>query len=93
MLKYIDQLPETLEIRGVVKIKRQEHLNQTARPDELPEEPRAREIALDRILTNRIMDFVSSHSVEFRIPRETVNAMRRSLEEEGKCRWAPGGIC
>lgn len=88
MLKYIDQLPDTFEITGVVKIKRNEQQrNQTTQHQQLnglPEEPRARENALDRILMNRIVDFVGSHSVEFRVPREAVGEMKRSMEEEGR---------
>lgn len=85
MLKYIDQLPDSFEITGVVKIKRNEQQNFTTHHlDKLPEEPRARENALDRILMNRIVDFVGSHSVEFRMPRETMGEMKRSMEEEGR---------
>lgn len=88
MLKYIDQLPESFEVTSVVKIKRnQQQMNATSQRqqlEELPEEPRARENALDRMLMNRVMDFVGSHSIEFRMPRETVGEMKRSIEEEAR---------
>lgn len=86
MLKYLDQLPDSFEIASVVKIKRNEQLNSTMQQmaDELPEEPRARENALDRILMNRIVDFVGTHSVELRMPREAASEMKRSMEEEGR---------
>lgn len=88
MLKYIDQLPDSFEITGVVKIKRNDQQRnstmQREQLDELPEEPRARENALDRILMNRVMDFVGTHSVELKVPRDAVGKMKRSMEEEAR---------
>lgn len=49
----------------------------------LPDEPRAREDALDTILLNKAIDFLSSHSIELKVPDDTINQMKSSLVEEG----------
>lgn len=33
---------------------------------------------------NRVMDFIGSHSMEFRVPREAVGEMKRSMDEEAR---------
>lgn len=79
-------LPNEFEIGGVVKVKKRKEVNSTegqARSATLPEEPRAREDALDTILINKAIDFLSSHSIEFKVPDDTINQMKNSMVEEG----------
>lgn len=83
----MDMLPDSFELAGIVKIKRLENHNTTARPNDrssLPEEARARENALDDMIMDRLMEFVGTHTIEIKIPKETIGELKEPFEEEGK---------
>lgn len=88
-LHYLDRLPNNIEISNGISIKQNvggeirtgRHLFE---PNMFPEEPRAREEAIDSVLMDRILDYLGTHTFEFKVPSETVNDLRRSFEEEGK---------
>lgn len=80
-------LPNEFEIGGVVKVKKRKEVNSStegqARSGTLPEEPRAREDAIDTVLINKAVDFLSSHSIELKVPDDTISRMKNSMVEEG----------
>lgn len=80
-------LPDSFELAGIVKIKRLENHNSTGRPNDrssLPEEARARENALDNMIMDRLLEFVGSHTIEIKMPKEAVGELKESFEEEGR---------
>lgn len=65
----------------------------TLKQVQLPEEPRAREDALDNALLDRLADYLSSHTFEFKVPGNTIQNLKRSLEEEeGRKKKKKGGM-
>lgn len=49
--------------------------------EQLSENPEIRENQLDDILLERVSRFLGSHTLNFKLPEETVNDMQRSLDE------------
>ncbi|XP_055381734.1 uncharacterized protein LOC129612222 [Condylostylus longicornis] len=47
----------------------------------LPDEPEARENEVDSLLVERIARFFGTHTLQFKVPRESIEDMQRSLEE------------
>lgn len=47
----------------------------------LSEEPKARESQIESRLLDSAADFLENHVVQFRLPRQAVEGMKRSLEE------------
>ncbi|XP_045474151.1 uncharacterized protein LOC123680350 [Harmonia axyridis] len=93
-LKYIDRLPANMDIGGAIKIKQldAERSGKHFNPLVLPEEPRAREEAVDNALFDKIAEYLSSHTVEFRLPSESVKDMQRSMMvDEGRKKQGGGG--
>lgn len=47
----------------------------------LPAEPEAREAEVDSLLVDRIARFLGSHTIQFKVPKDSIQDMQRSLEE------------
>lgn len=47
----------------------------------LPDEPEARENEVDSLLVERIARFFGTHTLQFKVPKESIEDMQRSLEE------------
>lgn len=47
----------------------------------LPSEPEAREHRVDLMLMDRIANFLGSHTLQFKMPRDSIQDMQRALEE------------
>lgn len=47
----------------------------------LSEEPRAREAQVESRLVDIAADFLENHVIQFRLPKQAVEGMKRSLEE------------
>lgn len=47
----------------------------------LPSEPEAREHRVDLLLIDRIANFLGSHTLQFKMPRDSIHDMQRALEE------------
>lgn len=47
----------------------------------LPAEPEARETEVDSLLVDRVARFLGSHTIQFKVPKDSINDMQRSLEE------------
>ncbi|XP_050304360.1 uncharacterized protein LOC126741926 [Anthonomus grandis grandis] len=89
-LRYMETLPNELDIGGAVKIIPNGRISRKNPEDQLPEEPRAREDAVDSILWNRISDYLSSHTIELRVPPDTLQEINESVEE-GRGKGGGGG--
>lgn len=47
----------------------------------LPEDPDTRESEIDSMLVERVARFFGTHTLQFKVPRESIEDMQRSLEE------------
>lgn len=50
----------------------------------LPEESEARENEVDNLLVDRLARFLGSHTLQFKVPKDAIEDMQRSMEE-GMC--------
>lgn len=48
---------------------------------ELPENVDAREGQVDSLLADRIARFLGTHTLQFKVPKDSIEDMQRSLEE------------
>lgn len=48
---------------------------------DLPEEAEARENEIDTLLVERIARFFGTHTLQFKVPKESIQDMQRALEE------------
>lgn len=48
---------------------------------ELPAESEARENEVDSLLVERVARFLGSHTLQFKVPKDSIEDMQRSLEE------------
>lgn len=48
---------------------------------ELPVESEARENEVDSLLVDRLARFLSTHTLQFKVPKDAIEDMQRSLEE------------
>lgn len=51
---------------------------------ELPENVEARESQVDSLLADRVARFLGTHTLQFKVPKDSIEEMQRSLEE-GMC--------
>lgn len=47
----------------------------------LPAEPEAREAEVDSLLVDRVARFLGSHTLQFKVPKDSIQEMQRSLDE------------
>ncbi|XP_030758984.1 uncharacterized protein LOC115884521 [Sitophilus oryzae] len=83
-LRYIDTLPNELDVGVGVKIKSNGRVSKRMQREALPDEPKARESAVENILWDRISDYLSTHVIELKMPSNTVHDMKKSVEEGKK---------
>lgn len=81
-LKYIQDLPNSVDVDGFrIKQNDGERTGRQLNPPLLPDEPTARENALNNILMDRILNYFNSHTFEFKVPSKTIEEVQRSIEE------------
>ncbi|KAL1494624.1 hypothetical protein ABEB36_010194 [Hypothenemus hampei] len=89
-LRYVNLLPNELDIGRSIKIKPNGQISRNSEMEKLPDEPRAREDAVETILWDRISEYLSSHTIEFKIPSDAIQEMKQSVEE-GRGKGGGGG--
>lgn len=47
----------------------------------LPDDPEVRESEIDSMLVERVARFFGTHTLQFKVPRDSIEDMQRSLEE------------
>lgn len=47
----------------------------------LPAEPEARENEVDSLLVDRVARFLSTHTLQFKVPKDSIDDLQTSLEE------------
>lgn len=82
----MEQLPNNIDLGGIFKVKQTDETIGTKQLNspQLPEEPRAREDALDTAIFNRMANYLSSLTFEFKLPTETISETKSSTEEESR---------
>lgn len=82
-MKAIESATGDLQITEGITLKKDETAVEATPVEEpaLPEEGRARESAIDELLVERVANFLTSHSLEFKVPKNTADDVKRSLEE------------
>jgi hypothetical protein len=78
----VERLPNDIDIGNGIRIKQSDsgRLPREHTPITLPDEAAAREAILDRVLLERLADYFSSHTLEFKIPI----GGDETAQEEGK---------
>lgn len=97
-LKYIERLPNNLELGSSgIRIKEdKQRLPKQYKPDEIPPKDElftqsAREEMLDRMLFDRIADYLSSHIFEFKMPTVVKETMEEARKKGGGGGLGGGG--
>lgn len=49
--------------------------------NDLPVEPEQREAEVDSLIVDRMARFLGSHTLQFRVPKESIRDMQKSVEE------------
>lgn len=82
-MRALDVSKGDVEITDGITLKKDETAPEPVKVEDvqLPEEGRARESAIDNMLVDRAINFLSSHTLEFKIPKSASEDMKRSLEE------------
>lgn len=71
-----------VEITEGITLKKDATVENMMVSEPLPEEGRSLpENAIDDLLIDRAANFLTSHTLEFKIPKNTADEMKRSLEE------------
>ncbi|CAH1111140.1 unnamed protein product [Psylliodes chrysocephalus] len=91
-LGYLDSIPTSVDLGGGLKIRANRVERHARQGVPLPDDLRAREEAVENLLWDRIIDFMRSHTFEFKIPDETINdLMGKPVEEARKKKGGGGG--
>lgn len=83
----MDTFPSEYDFGGGLIIRPATGVKRSARyfnPNSLPKEPNAREDLLDEVLMDRIVDYLSTHTFQFKVPEDTIREFKRSLDAEEK---------
>jgi hypothetical protein len=82
-LHYVDQTNGDVQLADGVQLIETEQPTQGRSMSEinLPVEPEARENEVDSLLVDRVARFLGSHTLQFKIPKDSIQDMQRSLEE------------
>lgn len=80
-LKYVDSLPSELDIGETIKVKPNGRFSRKTEIGQLPDEPRAREDAVDSILWEKVSEYLGSHTIEIKLPPDTLQEMKNSVDE------------
>lgn len=85
-MTYIDQLPTDIEVGSMFSVKRIDGGKAGRRfgSPVLPANPKEREEMLDDILTERVYEYLTSHTIEFKIPHNSMRDLKKSFRDEGK---------
>jgi hypothetical protein len=85
-LHYVDQTNGDVSLAdGVTLIQTEQPAQGRSFSDiDLPAEPEERENEVDSLLVDRVARFLGSHTLQFQVPKDSIQDMQRSLEEARK---------
>ncbi|XP_063919241.1 uncharacterized protein LOC135134476 [Zophobas morio] len=91
-LKFIERLPNNIDIGNGIRIKQSDsdRVSREYSSVRLPDETKEREAVIDRVLVERIFDYLRSHTLELKIPmiiqavnEESENSLVEAARKEG----------
>ncbi|XP_065088814.1 uncharacterized protein Osi9 [Ochlerotatus camptorhynchus] len=83
-LQYVEGVQGDIEITEGIKLVETEKPQAQGRSlneIDLPAEPEARESEIDSLLVDRAARFLGSHTLQFKVPKDSIEDMQRSLDE------------
>lgn len=83
-LQYVDGVDGDIEITEGIKLVETEKPTAHGRSlndIDLPVDPEARESEIDSLLVDRAARFLGSHTLQFKVPKDSIDDMQRSLDE------------
>lgn len=83
-LQYVEDAQGDIEITEGIKLVETEKPQAQGRSlneIDLPTEPEARESEIDSLLVDRAARFLGSHTLQFKVPKDSIEDMQRSLDE------------
>lgn len=85
-MNYVDNINGDVKIGEGISLIQTEPIPEGGRsmPDILSENGEAREGQVDSLLTDRIARFLGTHTLQFKVPKDSIEDMQRSLDE-GNC--------
>ncbi|KAJ8952317.1 hypothetical protein NQ318_017211 [Aromia moschata] len=91
-LKYMDDLPNEVDIGDGFVVRRSREGREAAQHALLilPDDPKAREEAINKILLDKLTDYLKSHTLKYKLPMEFVKELRISVDEGRKKKGSEG---
>lgn len=82
-MHYIDETKGDINVAEGVNIIQTEAQSQGRSLNEivLPAEPEAREAEVDSLLVDRVARFLGSHTIQFKLPKDSLEEVQRSFDE------------
>nr|CAH7742932.1 unnamed protein product [Callosobruchus chinensis] len=90
ILHYIDTLPHDINLGAGLWIK-QNSIDRSLRKNEIPGKPRTSGEALDKMLLDRISEYIRTHRVEFLMPQGALKELDEAVVEGRKKKGNKGG--
>ncbi|VEN34764.1 unnamed protein product [Callosobruchus maculatus] len=90
ILHYIDSLPHDINLGGGLWIK-QNSVDRTLRKNEIPGKPRTSVEASDKMLLDKITEYIRTHRVEFLMPQGALKELDDAVVEGRKKKGNKGG--
>lgn len=87
-LRYVDDINGDIKVGEGVTLVQTEPMaakgGRSLSDIDLSENVEARETQVDSLLADRVARFLGTHTLQFKVPKDSIEEMQRSLEE-GKC--------
>lgn len=83
-MQYVEGVQGDIEITEGIKLVETEKPaagGRSLNEIDLPAEPEARESEIDSLLVDRAARFLGSHTLQFKVPKDSIEDMQRSLDE------------
>lgn len=83
-LHYVDGVDGDVEIADGIKLvetEKPESNGRSLNDVQLPADAEEREAEIDSLLVDRVARFLGSHTLQFKVTKDSINDMQRSLEE------------
>ncbi|CAG9860651.1 unnamed protein product [Phyllotreta striolata] len=92
-LRYLDNMPTNMDLGGGLKIRGNRAERNSRQTVDLPSDLRAREEAVENMLWESVVNFMRTHTFEFKIPDEAINdLLGKPVEEARKKKGGGGGM-
>lgn len=84
-LRYVDDINGDIKVGEGITLVQTEPMavkgGRSLSDVELPENIEARESQVDSLLADRVARFLGTHTLQFKVPKDSIEDMQRSLEE------------